>query len=262
MTIKPDLLIGLSLGFSYEKVRGFIRSFRRFNQEAHVALILACADKASLDEFSYHARRERVELSTPRQIPIGFITRTNWRYFAYQNYLRNNQKYRRVLLSDVRDVFFQGDPFGLPIPNDVVCAVENSLIGQNRLNVLWLYKAYGAAMTQAMANRRVSCSGTTIGSYDGISRYCSLMCEEIQTHQHVETTDQAYHNFVYWNKNPGFMSLDVEERFFNTVGSKKPEIFEIDQDQVRVDGVLSIAVHQYDRHESLKAYVQEHYGPN
>jgi hypothetical protein len=262
MTTNRDLLIGVSLGFAYEDVSGFIRSFRRFNQDAHLVLIMACPNAATQEEFDRQARQNNFELLRPKQIPGGFIQRTNWRYFAYLDHLENHDCYRNVMLSDVRDVFFQDDPFRQPLQNHVVCAVENMLIRQNRMNALWLYKAYGQAVLATMLNHRVSCSGTTIGTYAGIRGYCSLMCEQINTKINVETTDQAYHNFVYWNKNSGFMSLDIEERFFNTVGSKNRSVFEIDQHRVRVDGVESVAVHQYDRHESLSAHVRNTYGLN
>jgi len=259
MTTNPDLLIGVSLGFSYKDVLAFIRSFRRFNQDAHLVLMLTCTSTAAYEEFDRNARLENITLLKPKHIPEGFIRRTNWRYFAYLHHLEHNKNYRNVMLSDVRDVFFQGDPFRQPLQNDVVCAVENTLIGQNQMNALWLYKAYGAAVLREMVRHRVSCSGTTIGTYAGVSRYCSLMCDEINAHLNVETTDQAYHNFVYRNKNSGFMSLDIGERFFNTVGSKNSSGFEIDHQRVRVDGVESIVVHQYDRHESLSAHVRETY---
>ena len=55
------------------------------------------------------------------------------RFCSYLDFLtRHAGRYAHVMLSDLRDVVFQSDPFAQPLPADIVYAQERRLIGDIR----------------------------------------------------------------------------------------------------------------------------------
>ena len=102
------------------------------------------------------------------------------RYFAYLQFLaRHREHYDNVMLSDLRDVVFQSDPFGRPLPADIVFARERRRIAEERINRNWIADVYGDAAADNLRDFEVSCSGTTFGTAAGMLRYLVAMTTEL-----------------------------------------------------------------------------------
>ena len=77
------------------------------------------------------------------------------RYFNYLNFLaRHGELYANVMISDLRDVFFQSDPFAAPLPADIVFAQERCLIGASPVNSRWIEVAFGGRSRTTCATVR------------------------------------------------------------------------------------------------------------
>jgi hypothetical protein len=86
------------------------------------------------------------------------------RYFHYGHYLATHPGFSSVLLTDVRDVVFQGDGFR-SVDRGLFVGMENPnlTIASEIYNRGWIRDAYGDAMLERLGDRQVSCSGVTLG---------------------------------------------------------------------------------------------------
>jgi hypothetical protein len=104
----------------------------------------------------------------------------------------------KVLVSDIRDVVFFGDPFADFQPEltwnvtapQVFFVMEKHGVTMayhdNPINSKWLTDCYPEG-TQ-YDDQPVSCSGTVLGTASGIREYVAQMRHEIETHPDCEST--------------------------------------------------------------------------
>jgi hypothetical protein len=104
------------------------------------------------------------------------------RYFFYQWWARFYEPDALILLSDFRDVFFQSNPFTYrtfewapPVANLIVFQEPYPLKELYRcpINQLWIEGCYGLEGYQRIGSNPISCSGTTMGTRNGILVYVS-----------------------------------------------------------------------------------------
>jgi hypothetical protein len=175
------------------------------------------------------------------------------RHFVYRNYLKENH-HDLVLLSDVRDVLFQDDPFADPLRAELeICLEAKRLpIGECPYNQFFLNALYGTQAAQSLADKPIACAGTVRGTSDGVKRYL------IRTTQHIEQLwrpigmcDQGMHNYLYWTG--ALEPAAVYENGHGPVYTAGNELSVFtDAGFVRNDdGSIPAIVHQYDRHPAL-----------
>ena len=133
--------------------------------------------------------------------------------FSLHDVEHQNQNYKkyygRIMLTDLRDVYFQKNPFNeLPshteMKNTLMVFEEypTKIIDQ-RWNREWIRTARGRnALKEIGENNNVSCSGTTIGGYNAIVTYLIHMIrsfDESPQCNHVTGCDQGHHNFLVYS---------------------------------------------------------------
>lgn len=184
------------------------------------------------------------------------------RFFRYQQFLAQcGSLYKDVLITDVRDVVFQGDPFAMDRDRSVSFAAEDRLIGECPINTDWLRSAYSGEVADRLADRPISCSGTTIGRFDDIATYIDLMCAEASSTRcpTVGGIDQGFHNYICYEIKPDFAALDESDHIINTVGYTSAERLSVEDGRVLVDGRFAPVVHQWDRHAAIARAIREAY---
>eukprot|EP00802_Teleaulax_amphioxeia_P015358 Tamp_15448.p1 GENE.Tamp_15448~~Tamp_15448.p1 ORF type:complete len:328 (+),score=31.45 Tamp_15448:418-1401(+) len=163
--------------------------------------------------------------------------------------------YNLVLMSDVRDVYFQLDPFEtLRVGSGLGVAVEPAhlTIGGCEIHSRWLsdecssYQVEG--VLAALAHRSRSCAGTTIGTQEAVDKYCTMILHEARrTVREVSAeaakafdgrittfdgsrwwgwcNDQAMHNVLLWtgqfDAHMNVTLFDAESSPLATVGTMK-----------------------------------------
>lgn len=243
-------------GLLPQELRVFLASLRSTGCQARVVIFsagdpgddlaaLAHTFEAELLQYNY------TDLSTTHG-PMNMH-----RFELYRRFLaaRGRGDYAQVLLCDVRDVFFQEDPFAtLSVQAGIAVAIEPTrlLIGQCGIHAGWLstgcpaYQAEGTL--ERVAGERRSCAGTTIGRHGGVLSYIEAMQREAErtvtrvTHASAaawegqSTTkdgeawrlwcnDQGMHNALLWTGQfgvPGGSTvalLDPEASGLATVGT-------------------------------------------
>jgi hypothetical protein len=181
------------------------------------------------------------------------------RYFHYYEYLvRQPARFERVMLTDVRDVLFQDDPFAFSLPQPLLFFLEGSgqRIGMERYNRNWVRQLYGRRGLRSLADQRIVCSGTTIGDARAILRYLELMCDELARLTGRicgrVSRDQGVHNgLIGRNCFPEAALLENGCGPVLTMGIEAFERFRTAPNGALLndDGSRVAVVHQYDRHE-------------
>jgi hypothetical protein len=185
------------------------------------------------------------------------------RYFKYHEYLRECS-YGSVMLSDVRDVYFQGDPFAASAAK-LAFFLEDARMTIARCvsNSRWIRLAAPAgAALEAVLGKPIACSGTTIGTLPSIMRYLQAMLASFfrvkHTHLYVQGVDQGFHNWLVHGEGMPGAELIANGRWVDTLGYVGPGQIEVRPDGriVGSGGSVCPVVHQYDRHPALRRHIE------
>ena len=218
--------------------------------------------------------------------PRPYRTFANIRYALYEYWLRYYSANSYVLILDFRDTFFQGQPF---IPSfgkfesrtpkyELHVFAENfkvKWIKKCVYNSLWVGRCFGPEALAAIGSEAVLCSGSTLGSFQGIDHYVSTMLrsmDKVQCWRKGIESDQGYQNYLYYNgrfDNPhGVGNATFNHQGYgvvNTIGAMNGRRVPADQKGpldtfwkirdkegyiLNYDGTRSAVVHQWDRYYS------------
>jgi hypothetical protein len=161
------------------------------------------------------------------------------------------------MLTDVRDVIFQSDPFGQVGDAEIVYACERTLIRDCPMNADWVRQAYGDAVYKNVGDYYASCAGTTLGTIDGILGYLSAMTDEMSVSRALDkNVDQGIHNYVVHMRPLRGAFLDIYDRSVATLHYMPPDRLAVTGFGIEVDGRVVPVVHQWDRNPSVSEYVQ------
>ncbi len=198
----------------------------------------------------------RAHLSAPLSIPHVS------RYYHYYRYLsRRAEQYKNVMLTDVRDVFFQRDPFAFQIRDQVHCFLEfeGETLGSQSHNRAWLRGVYGENVLRQLADRPISCSGVTIGPTSGILEYLRAMVNAlVSVPVQWAGVDQGVHNYV------AYTGLAGDVAFTPNRGGPVATLAVVpraDVDALMPEGLAHVNVfHQYGHHPALAEMLLQRLG--
>jgi hypothetical protein len=239
----PNVVMGAAIGLTAKQVTPFVASLRNAGYNGTVVLFVDPAlDRALRGEpaargvtlirahqwlpFKFglleHPRAMRLiwaplqaalwaALRAARRLPGGgelpvaklLYTPMETRFMRYRRYLRDHA-HARVLLTDVRDVVFQNDPFDhLPQAGLAVSLeVPSYTVGTEVHNAAWIKRVYGPQMLTEIGAERVSCVGVTAGDAAAVSRYVTLFIGELlrlpPKTAGIGGADTAIHNALLW----------------------------------------------------------------
>jgi hypothetical protein len=183
------------------------------------------------------------------------------RYFLYFRYLHKHKgRFSRVLLSDVRDVIFQSDPFRYATSHGLYCFMDAFVcLGDEPINVRWVRNLFGEDYCQSRRGQRISCSGTTLGDSLSVITYLQKMCialiKVLPRAVGSIGDDQAVHNLLLWERRIRHTIIcENGENAVMTLKNAAAESFVLDASRtlLNIDGSPTPVLHQYDFHPMLK----------
>lgn len=186
------------------------------------------------------------------------------RFAYFHSYLsRHRHQYGRVMITDARDVCFQGPPFENLGEASVVTFLENQPISENKANLVWLVQTYGQKFPPDLLRKPIACAGVTLGTMEGMMDYLTRMLDGMLRAvkmRPVDGTDQAIHNYIF---HTGLLNGSAMMANGNTIcmtmGPGDP--FELDgESRLISQGKVVSILHQYDRFPELKGAKQERFG--
>jgi hypothetical protein len=185
------------------------------------------------------------------------------RYFLYYDYLRARPNaYRRVMITDLKDVVFQRNPFEAELDSPLNCFLESRryLIGTCGINRRLVETAYGSEELARLAGEPISCSGVTIGSQAGMLEYLRLMTRSLmRLRRQYGGLDQGVHNhLLHTGAIPGAKTVENDRGAVMTLGYVLPGemVFDDEGRLLDCEGRIVPVLHQYDRHPELAERVR------
>lgn len=194
-----------------------------------------------------HQAGTRLAALLPNPLIQAFLPFPLCRLFHARDFLRA-RCFGNVLLSDVRDVFFQADPFAHPPELEV--AMEDNAFGACPINDKWFQHSYGQRAFDTMKGRPIFCSGTILGTHARIQEHLRTMCAQVRglTSWRFGGQDQAVHNHIVHNvlQAGDYTISTTTTGTIATLGtSERTEVS--DGYIVDASGNVFPIVHQYDR---------------
>jgi len=287
---KKNLVIGAVRGYRFEQLRPFVVSLKRTAFNGDLVLLwnsLIPETLAALNDhgvklvhFSYRGSGALNSWSRfwPALAPIvrlGFgsalarkifksiLPLQTARFFAYHDFLAAHaDEYQHVLMSDVRDVLFQADPFS-GFQGGLLVFEEDGklpLADEKKCNAKWVEELFGPAALAGIGRFPILCSGTIMGDLQAMNRYLKEFEKLLGRARTVATggSDQGLHNYLCRAiMEPWFQ---VSKNGAGPVLTMTPTLaagvdFQISSNgQILDAGGLPVPVlHQYDRHPELAA---------
>jgi hypothetical protein len=160
----------------------------------------------------------------------------------------------QVLLTDLRDVLFQRDPFEEPLDSlEVFLEVPNHTLGTEVSNRQWNEALFDPAYLETFGDLTVSCSGTVIGLRADILDYLTAMQSEIIWRRRpLGAADQAIHNYlIRTGRLPGAKVVRNEYGRVLTMFEMPSVQRNAAGELANIDGSVPAVLHQYDRLPAL-----------
>jgi hypothetical protein len=278
LSTKKNLILGILDNYSFHQVQKFFLSINKTGYKGDIVMlvgskttpgtikklrklgvnVLLFPDLGSLPADSVAAKKFKF----PQ--PINYF---NFRHYLYYDFLlRHKDEYKYVLLTDVRDVYFQRDPFDFAIGNGLYCATEGKTkkIRDCSFNGRWVEFIYGKEGLSDIGNNIISCAGTTIGTTEIILDYLAEVLSEIEKLADAKTAiDQAIHNYlIYKHRLNDVKFLSNDDGVILTLSYEHNYVIGED-DLVRApNGRVVNILHQFDRMPDLKPLSDRLYRKN
>jgi hypothetical protein len=205
--------------------------------------------------FSLLGSNQRLRAS----LETHFCGLQSQRYEVYRNWL-SGQSFEEIVISDIRDVVFQSNPFTLPIHNLEVAVEPVIRVEKNEHNHMWLNAAYGTELSDSYIGKMVSCSGVSAGTRNQMLAYLDLMSLEInKLRGFVGPIDQAVHNHLWHSGQLGNHSA-LENGKGRVLTLQYEDMARVNHKGSKCvyDGDVVVPIlHQYDRHGKTTKFVTD-----
>ncbi|MBM4147015.1 MAG: hypothetical protein FJ240_12230 [Nitrospira sp.] len=251
-----DVIIGTAVGYTVDDVKPFVLSLIHSGYKGKTILFI---DNLNSNTAIY-LQNHNTELCLYEH---GIFPLNSQRYFLYKQFLDAGNIFKRVMLTDIRDVIFQCDPFMHFSKDTLDCFEEDRsmTLATCPYNGLWILQAYGEAVLNAIGHKPIICAGVTIGSYRKVCEYLDILCKELVSTPPLWGIDQAAHNFIIRSgKISEVIVHDNQSGPVYTLGYVRKENIRINSDGfiLNASGTPCI-IHQYDRHTALQSEIQKKY---
>ena len=259
---RGNLILGLAAGYHYGDVRPFLASLDRAAYSGDLVFFVSETTR-DLERIRAHGTQLR---PMERRPGLEAVPCNGLRYFLYLDYLAScAEQYERILIADVRDVVFQRDPFDYPWPDGICCTLEDrsATVGSCPFNARWVREHLGREALDAIADRPVSCSGTTVADHASMTAYLKRMTELLlppPTGECMAGYDQGVHNHLIHTGALDRLTLFDNAGPILTLAQTRgePPVNEMGE-VLNEAGRPAHMIHQYDRKPSLFKMIRERY---
>lgn len=265
---KSDLILGTAWNYQPKDILPFVESWKKYCKPSRLILVVNPDLPPETMQFLNDYGIEAKVFTAGHYIAdsIGFT-----RYLKYLDILCENMYVcDGILLTDVRDVVFQSNPFNSKTRKGlhVFYEDESVLIGEQEFNRNNMLLSYGQSTLNELHESRVICSGTTLGDWDSITNYIVALINQrrlstIQDHYNlgisVPGIDQALHQYLIY-KNIIQATIHENGDIVSTIAlTPEEQITLLPDSTISVYNKVSPIVHQWDRHSFLVKHLYDQY---
>jgi len=254
-----DLVLGYATGYDAAMIAPFVRSLRAVFTGTVALIVDERPDVLALLE------EHGIEAIHPEPVAGWEPHPVMARFAAYARLLERWPNAVDVLITDVRDVVFQGEPFGPP-PRRLEVFVENEqgVLRDHAFNMKHLSALVGEELATALADKPCICVGTIMGPREEVARFCRtlLMLAAIPRSESGGAfgADQAACNLVV---HLDLVRTRIVPNFQRvaTLGMTDGATLRFQNGRVvNPDGSVSPIIHQHDRHAHLDKAIHALWG--
>ncbi len=207
--LNKDLIIGGASGYDWSQLQYWVNSIRRSGFDGDVALVATNITKETIDKLTsqgvilelYGTQDKHGNFNTDGGQPPHVA-----RFFYIWNYLNHNQdKYRHIITTDVKDVIFQRNPslwlnihcigdFDEP---ELVCSSEGMKYHSEPWGARNLYETFGPFFYEKYKENMIYNVGVIAGTEKYV-RDLLLMIFQMSINRPIPVVDQAVYNFIIY----------------------------------------------------------------
>ncbi len=260
-------------GYDYPFVEPFIKSLKNTGYTGD--LVIFTSDTTSKTTKKFLKRNGAILIGFSTTYPFieqyrevfknidPAVTINNYRFVLFLQFLlENGDKYQNVMLTDIRDVIFQDEPFS-KLPNEKICFFLEDPIHNftHEANYQWLCDATDKETANQLLNQTVSCAGVTIGNTALIIDYLNYLKDKLEYRTELKWgLDQGIHNsYVYLVKPENMLLYTHDEPVVTNMGAYMPYKLNSYNQIVNSSDQPYTIVHQYDRFAELLKIFKEKY---
>lgn len=255
-----EAVLGYAVGYDIAEVAPFVRSLRAvFDGQIILVVDRKPALLAWLAAHDVEAVIAADSLMHWQPHPVVA------RFAVYAQVLQGRTEIRQAVITDVRDVIFQSDPF-----RDVTDALQFFIEAEGRpladhaFNLKHLQALFGEGMARDLGRKSCVCVGVVAGPAEAIVRFCRavlLLCAIPRSSVGgAFGADQAACNVI---AHLNLVGGEICENYGRvaTIGLTASDRLGLEDGLIlNPDGGASPIVHQYDRIPSLAAQVEARWG--
>lgn len=286
-----NAIVSFAVGYGEKEIRPFVRSLQK--NEISVELFLYVGENVAELKEAFRSEkwvhfmaysesisgrvlakvtRQNVHTSRLYSKVISFLHRSGYSvdrwgrplmHFMSRRFLLLNDFFKEhvfdhYLITDLRDVFLQVDPFERLQPGVVYSGIEPRKVAECELNKSWMSQTFGEEYLIKNGHMPIVCAGVTLGDRESIGEYLKKMVDLQYTYlANIVNTlgpDQSIHTHILTNKQLD-ANVELQENgrgFIATLHHSTLDEFDIDHKTVRnKDGQIVPILHQYDRKDVL-----------
>ena len=219
-----DLLLAGAVG-EPKNIPSFIRSLRTTGSKCSCVLLID--DDMVIDPITLQTADECgmqiIRCGKYVDYPYGYAS-NGFIYFFIKAFLEQNvHKFDRVIIVDLYDTVFQGDPFNVQVQKTCINAIdENHDLLHNRINRDWTNHAGWPHLHALELGYRYLCSGYFGGSAEDILHLVQVYCQYADLSSGAPDQGVFNHLFIKKSKMYGLKRCPYRkiEFVFHTIGGK------------------------------------------
>ena len=276
-----NLVIGTAIGYDTDDLKNFVLSFRACNSHDDVIIFLDQESLYKSKEFLqiFNIQTQLFDSLKYIQAISSTVLAFNMRFIRSYELLYNTDEYKHILISDVRDVVFQSNPFeNLPdeflylFSDDNYLSIENNIYNND-----WVLMNYPEFYNR-LKSLPIICCGTIMGSKNQIMNCLRCMHEELmklsnKNIPNMMLVDQAVLIFIA-HMYPDHVlprTIKINGDLVGTIGincttefvlNRPRDLVRFDMGKVYINDLCPAIIHQYDRSPFLANFYNSFYSIN
>ena len=257
--VRGHAVLGYATGYDAADIAPFVRSLRAVFDGAVALVVDDRPDVAAL------LAEHDIIAVVPDPVDVWAPHPVMQRFAAFDRLLRGWPDVDGVLITDVRDVIFQANPFS-PRPDRLLAfqEYEGGVLADHAFNMKYIRGLAGNGLAEAVAQQPCICVGTVMGPRADILRLCRAILMLATTPRSTIGgafgADQAACNLAV---HLGMIEAQVLPNYGRvaTLGLTDGSVLTVQNGKViNPDGSVSAIVHQHDRHAHLAAAIHALWG--
>lgn len=259
-----NVIIGAAMNYGVEQIKNFVLSFRKYNQTDDIILIYNLNQISRIEDFAKKHNIKLVSFEPCDRLPIHVVAS---RFLKYLDIVVEQKTYKNYLLADIRDVFFQSNPFvNLPNEDYLYMFTEDPAVTLDieEHHIRMISRLFGPDELNKFKDKKIICSGTILGTRNKMLIFLDIFARYLVEIRNKKPNicqemllDQVITNHACYLQDFG-KQIEIKDNGYivGTIGHcithpNHSGDMKLEDDVIYLDGKVPAIIHQYDRSPDL-----------